>query len=202
MGQILGSVKVHPWVITLGQQGTEPDLRIYAVVHRCERSDQRLFHGLKNISSTSGSALPERQIENLIGPYPCVLWPQRSGVVRVSDSGGMARARPLSSGVLWPSLVAACPTAATIAFLVLLPVATILATTATRRPEQRQADYPAKAQTQKPPATQGHSKNGIGSGCRFSCIRHRGSPYLARFVTILTARHLCLVPELPHDSQH
>jgi len=110
--------------------------------------------------------------------------------------------RLLSSGVLWRSLVAACPTAATIAFLVLLPVAAILATAATRRPEQRQADYPAKAQTQELPATQGHSKNGIASGCRFSCLRHRGSPCLARFVTILTARRRLLVPELSHDSQH
>jgi hypothetical protein len=31
-----GSVKLHSWVTTLGQQGTEPDLRVYAVVHRCE----------------------------------------------------------------------------------------------------------------------------------------------------------------------
>src|ERR671910_3664262 len=31
-----GSVKLHSWVTTLGQQGTEPDLRTYAVVHRCE----------------------------------------------------------------------------------------------------------------------------------------------------------------------
>jgi hypothetical protein len=85
--------------------------------------------------------------------------------------------RLLSSGVLWRSLVAACPTAATIASLVLLPVAAILATAATRRPEQRQADYPAKAQTQELPATQGHSKNGIASGCRFSFLRHRGSPF-------------------------
>jgi hypothetical protein len=110
--------------------------------------------------------------------------------------------RLLSSGVLWRSLVAACPAATTIAFLVLLPVAAILATAATRRPKQRQADYPAKAQTQKLPATQGHGKNGIASGCRFSCIRHRESPRLARFVTILTARRRHLVPELSHDSQH
>src|SRR5215208_4245757 len=32
-----GSVKLHSWVTALGQQGTEPDLRIYAVAHRCER---------------------------------------------------------------------------------------------------------------------------------------------------------------------
>ena len=31
-----GSVQLHYWVTTLGQQGTEPDLRIYAVVHRCQ----------------------------------------------------------------------------------------------------------------------------------------------------------------------
>src|SRR5215208_4947047 len=31
-----GSVKLHSWVTTLGQQGTEPYLRIYAVVHRRE----------------------------------------------------------------------------------------------------------------------------------------------------------------------
>src|SRR5215208_195940 len=142
------------------------------------------------------------RLKNLIGPYLCVLWPQRSGMVRVSDSGGVARARPLSSGVLWRSLVAASPTATTIAFLVLLPVAAILATAATRRPEQRQADYPAKAQTQKLTATQGHSKNGIASGCRFSCICHRESSCLARLVTILTARRRHLVPELSHDSQH
>src|SRR5215218_3076682 len=116
-------------------------------------------------------------------------------------SGGAARARLLSSGVLWRSLVAACP-AATLVLLVLLPVTAILATAATRRPEQRQADYPGKAQTQKLPATQGHSKNGIATGCRFSCIRHRESPCLARFVTILTAWRRLLVPELPHDSQH
>ena len=36
-GRSSGSVKLHSWVTTLGQQGTEPDLRIYAVVHRCER---------------------------------------------------------------------------------------------------------------------------------------------------------------------
>jgi len=30
-----GSVKLHSWV-TLGQQGAEPDLRVYAVAHRCE----------------------------------------------------------------------------------------------------------------------------------------------------------------------
>ena len=34
--RISGSVKLHSWVTTLGQQGTEPDLRIYAVVHRRE----------------------------------------------------------------------------------------------------------------------------------------------------------------------
>src|SRR5215204_2749333 len=103
--------------------------------------------------------------------------------------------------VLWRNLVAASPAAA-IAFLVLLPVAaTILATAATRRPEQRHADYPDKAQTQKLPATHGHSKNGIASGFRFSCIRHRVTPCLARFVTILTGRRRLLVPELSHDSQ-
>jgi hypothetical protein len=36
-GRSSGAVKLHSWVTTLGQQGTEPDLRIYAVVHRCER---------------------------------------------------------------------------------------------------------------------------------------------------------------------
>src|SRR5829696_3839672 len=35
-GRTSGSLKLHSWVTTLGQQGTEPDLRIYAVVHRCE----------------------------------------------------------------------------------------------------------------------------------------------------------------------
>src|SRR5918993_4450807 len=35
-GRTSGSVKLHSWVTTLGQQGTEPDLRMYAVVHRCE----------------------------------------------------------------------------------------------------------------------------------------------------------------------
>ena len=35
-GRSSGSVKLHSRVITLGQQGTEPDLRIYAVVHRYE----------------------------------------------------------------------------------------------------------------------------------------------------------------------
>src|SRR4029453_9545782 len=35
-GRSSGAVKLHSWVTTLGQQGTEPDLRIYAVVHRCE----------------------------------------------------------------------------------------------------------------------------------------------------------------------
>src|ERR687890_828697 len=34
--RISGSVRLHSWVTTLGQQGTEPDLRIYAVVHRCQ----------------------------------------------------------------------------------------------------------------------------------------------------------------------
>src|SRR5215212_7723495 len=100
------------------------------------------------------------------------------------------------------SLVAACP-AATIAFLVLLPVAAaIVATAATWRPKQRPADYPGKAQTQKLPATHRHSKYRIASGLRFSCIRHRVSPCLARFVTILPARRRPLVPELPHDSQY
>ena len=127
---------------------------------------------------------------------------QRSGVVRVSASSGVACARPLSSGVLWRSLIAACPTATTIAFLLLLPVAAILATAATWRPKQRPADYPGKAQTQKLPATHRHSKYRIGSGCRFSCIRHRDSPCFARFVTILPARRRPLVPELPHDSQY
>src|SRR5215204_462839 len=32
-----GSVKLHSWITVLGQQGAEPDLRMYAVVHRCER---------------------------------------------------------------------------------------------------------------------------------------------------------------------
>src|SRR5919107_2173462 len=35
-GRSSGSVKLHSWVTTLGQQGTEPDLRVYAVPHRCE----------------------------------------------------------------------------------------------------------------------------------------------------------------------
>ena len=35
-GRTSGPVKLHSWVTTLGQQGTEPDLRIYAGVHRCE----------------------------------------------------------------------------------------------------------------------------------------------------------------------
>src|SRR5215217_1570890 len=97
----------------------------------------------------------------------------------------LVRARLLSSSVLWRSSVTA--SVAAIAFLALLPVAaTILATTATRRPEQRQADYRGKAQTQKHPATHGHSKNGIASGFRSSCIRHRVSPCLARFLPILT----------------
>jgi len=94
--------------------------------------------------------------------------------------------RLLSSGVLWRNLVAACP-AATIALLVLLPVAAaILATAATRRPDEREADYPAKAQTQELPATHGHSKNGIASGFRFTCIRHGVSPCLARLSSILS----------------
>ena len=38
-------------------------------------------------SLSSGSALPERRIENLIGPYPCVLWPQHRVVVRAFDEG-------------------------------------------------------------------------------------------------------------------
>src|SRR5215217_5016187 len=98
----------------------------------------------------------------------------------------LVRARLLSSSVLWRSLVTA--SVAAIAFLALLPVAaTILATAATRRPEQRQADYRGKAQTQKHPATHGHSKNGIASGFRFSCIRrHRLSPCLVRLLPILT----------------
>src|SRR5215217_7534915 len=55
--------------------------------------------------------------------------------------------RLLSLGVLWRNLVATCPST-TIALLVLLPVAAaILAPAATRRPEQRQADYSGKAQT-------------------------------------------------------
>ena len=96
--------------------------------------------------------------------------------------------RLLSLGILSRTLVATCP-AAIVAFLVLLPVAAaILATAATRRTEQRQADYLGKAQTQEHPATHGHSKNGIASGFRFSCIRHRAPPCLARFVPILTAR--------------
>jgi hypothetical protein len=130
----------------------------------------------------------------------CVAYARLELILTVGHlSRGPRRASFLQ--VLWRSLVAACP-AATIVFLVLLPVTAILATAATRRPEQRQADYPGKAQTQKLPATQGHSKNGIATGCRFSCIRHRGSPCLARFVTILTARRRLLVPELSHDSQH
>jgi hypothetical protein len=36
-------------------------------------------------SSTSGSVLPERRIENLIDPYPCVLRPQHCVVVRAFD---------------------------------------------------------------------------------------------------------------------
>jgi hypothetical protein len=35
-GRTSGSVKLHSSITALGQQGTEPDLRIYAVVHRCE----------------------------------------------------------------------------------------------------------------------------------------------------------------------
>src|SRR5215208_6270256 len=55
--------------------------------------------------------------------------------------------RLLSLGVLWRNLVATCPST-TIALLVLLPVAAaIVAPAATRRPEQRQADYSGKAQT-------------------------------------------------------
>jgi hypothetical protein len=117
-------------------------------------------------------------------------------VARVLVFGREARAAPpFFRRTLAKLLVAACP-AATIAFLVLLPAAAMLASATTRRPEQRQADYPGKAQTQKLPATHGHSKNRIASGCRFSCIRHRESPCLARFVTILTARRR------PRSAEH
>jgi len=54
-----GAVKLHSWVTALGQQGTEPDLRIYAVVHRCEGIHavlQRALRALYALANSNRSA--------------------------------------------------------------------------------------------------------------------------------------------------
>src|ERR687895_149262 len=51
-------------------------------------------------SFSSGSALPERRIENLIGPYPCVLWPQHRVVGRPFEESRRAEVEHFGHRVL------------------------------------------------------------------------------------------------------